>query len=188
MKAKGGEFFRSVGVNTSIIYIRPKPKMIQFVVRFLTLQDIIKYIALKSRSKNFFFERQFFAFKVGKHYITMKVEKLTLLWQARFFFMWSFQYFKLHQAFFTFLWKSWKNKSAWWIYPLVKLYIDEFLATQSDWDDRIYFFGFLRSIWTNPAEKNMLLIVYWSFRFVIMNIEDSKSMTFISFQGLLLYV
>ena len=66
-----------------------------------------------------------------------------------------------------------RTKPLEWIYPLVKIYIDEFLTTQSDWDDRIYFFGFLRSIWSNPAEKNMLLIVYWLARFVIMNIEDS---------------
>ena len=73
-------------------------------------------------------------------------------------------FFVVASIVFTFLLKGEKNKPAWInisvTYPLVKTYIDEFLVTQGDWEFHICVLGFLKSIWNNPADKIMVLIVH----------------------------
>ena len=120
-----------------------------------------------------FFERQFFLamlehiflrFPGGRRYITVRVDEEHFLASFMFLKRNLSKYFTLHQAFFKFRLKVEKGNSARFnisvTYPLVKIYKDEFLSTQSDWTNGICFLGFLNSIWTNRAEKIMLLIVH----------------------------
>ena len=85
-----------------------------------------------------------------------------------------FKIFHLASVFQT-SFKSWKDKSARInisvTYPLVKIYMGEFLFTQTDWANGICFLRLLRSIWTKLADKNRLSFVYPLHRFVKMNME-----------------
>ena len=111
---------------------------------------------LATMGKNFFSKT---IYHYGDRKINFFLASLILLYTASSHPFNISTYIKRFSHFFE---KVERTKPLEWIYPLVKIYIDEFLATQSDWEFRICVLGFLRSIWTNPAEKNMLLIVYWS--------------------------
>ena len=132
-----------------------------------------------------FFERQFFLamlehiflrFPGGRRYIIVRVDEEHFLASFMFLKRNLSKYFTLHQAFFKFLLKVEKSKSARFnisvTYPLVKIYMGEFLFTQTDWANGICFLRLLRSIWTKLADKNRVSFVYYLHRFVIMNIED----------------